>query len=115
MRDQSRIISTLIMVLTIAVSGVGLAQVRAMAPAVGEAVLCVANGPVTIYIDASGQPTSPPAHCVECALALTAVLPQVTAQLHHHYHGYRAFRTDSGQPHSARDVMVPPARGPPVA
>jgi hypothetical protein len=59
------------MVLAIAVSGVGLAQVRAMAPAVGEAVLCVANGPVTIYIDASGQPTSPPAHCVECALALT--------------------------------------------
>ena len=33
MRVQSRIISTLIMVLAIAVSGVGLAQVRAMAPA----------------------------------------------------------------------------------
>ena len=48
------------MVLAIAVSGVGLAQSRAMAPAVGEAVLCFANGPVTIYIDASGQPTSPP-------------------------------------------------------
>ena len=115
MRDQSRIISTLIMVLAIAVSGGGLAQMRATAPVVDEVVLCAANGPVIIYFDARGQPTSPPEHCVECALALTAVLPQVTAQLHHHYHGYRAFRTDSRQPHSARDVMVPLARGPPVA
>ena len=38
MRDQSRIISTLIMVLAIAVSGGGLAQVRATAPVVDEVI-----------------------------------------------------------------------------
>ena len=114
MRNQYRILSTLIMVLAIAVSGGGLAQMRATAPVVDEVVLCAANGPVIIYFDARGQPTSPPKHCVECALALTAVLTQVKPQLHYHYHGCRAFRTDSGQPHSERDVMLPLARGPPV-
>ena len=110
MRDGLRIISILVMVITLVVASLGVSQARAMAPAVDQMVLCAGNGAVAIHIDASGKPTSPPKHC---ALALAAVVPQVTAQLRRQYHGSRAFRTDSGQHHSVRDVMLHMARGPP--
>ena len=113
MRDGLRIISILVMVITLVVASLGVSQARAMAPAVDQMVLCAGNGAVAIHIDASGKPTSPPKHCAECALALAAVVPQVTAQLRRQYHGSRAFRTDSGQYHSVRDVMLLMARGPP--
>ena len=113
MRDGLRIISILVMVITLVVASLGVSQARAMAPAVDQMVLCAGNGAVAIHIGASGKPTSPPKHCAECALALAAVVPQVTAQLRRQYHGSRAFRTDSGQHHSVRDVMLHMARGPP--
>ncbi len=113
MRDGLRLISILVMVIALVVASLGVSQSRAMSPAVDQMVPCAGNGAVAIHIDASGKPTSPPKQCAEFALALAAVVPQVTAQLRRQYYGSRAFRTDSGQHHSVRDVMLLMARGPP--
>ncbi len=58
MRDGLRIISILVMVITLVVASLGVSQARAMAPAVDQMVLCAGNGAVAIHIDASGKPTS---------------------------------------------------------
>lgn len=38
--------------------------------AAGQMVLCTGTGPVTVYFDEDGNPTSPPHICPECALAM---------------------------------------------
>jgi hypothetical protein len=40
-------------------------------------VLCTGQGPVMVYVDASGQPTAPPELCPDGILALFAAVPAV--------------------------------------
>ena len=113
MRKCLRIQYTLVMVLTIAFANVGLGQARAMAPAEDFRVLCAGNGPVMIYVDASGRPTSPPQVCADCALALSAVMPDLRPQLNRQRHVSSSADLDGGRLHTGRAVVSRLARGPP--
>ena len=101
------------MVLTIAVANVGLGQARAMASAEGLGVLCVGNGPVTIYVDASGRPTSPTQVCADCALVLSAVMPDLMPQLNSQRQVSSLVDLRVGRLNTGRALVSRLARGPP--
>ena len=101
------------MVLTIAVANVGLGQARAMAPAEDLGFMCAGNGPVTIYVDASGRPTSPTQVCADCALALSAAMPDLIPQLNRQRHVSSLVDLDGRRLHTGRAVVSRLARGPP--
>ena len=101
------------MVLTISVANVDLGQARAMAPAEDLRILCARNSPVTIYAGASGRLTLPPQVCADCALALSAVIPDLMPQLNSHRHVSSLVDLDSGRLHTGRAVVSRLARGPP--
>ena len=113
MPNRLRILSTLVMVLTIAFANVGLGQARAMAPAEDFRILCARNGPVTIYVDASGRPTSPPQVCADCALVLSAMMPDLMPQLNSQRQVSSLVDLDGGRLHTGRAVVSRLARGPP--
>jgi len=66
-----------------------MATARGAPTPVGQAVLCTGTGPVTILVDAEGQPTGQVHICPDCALnfldgvpaplAKAATVPQVTS------------------------------------
>lgn len=58
----------LALVLTLTAQGMALAR-TAPDPA-GQMVLCTGTGPVTVLVDAEGQPTGAVHICPECALSL---------------------------------------------
>ena len=101
------------MALTIAVANVGLGQERAMAPAEDLRILCAGNSLVTIYVDASGRPTSPPQVCADRVLALSAVMPDLMPQLNRQRHVSSLVDLDGGRLHTGRAVVSRLARGPP--
>ena len=113
MPNRLRILSTLVMVLTIAFANVGLGQARAMAPAEDFRILCAGNGPVMIYVDASGRPTSPPQVCADCALVLSAVMPDLMPQLNSQRQVSSLVDLGGGRLNTGRAVVSRLARGPP--
>lgn len=56
--------------LLLVLTGQGVAVSRGMDAAVGQMVLCTGTGPVVVYMDADGQPTSPPHYCPDYAQTL---------------------------------------------
>ena len=115
MHDRFRILSALLMALSLAFSGIGLAQARALDPAVGQMVLCAETGPIAIFIDANGRPNASPRHCAECTLALSAVLLTVSPLLDRRHQKTSLFHLDSGQLYTRRAGASAQARGPPRA
>ena len=78
----------LILSLLVILTGQGVAASRGMDNAVGQMVLCTGSGPVVVYMDENGQPTSPPHYCPDYALALlgavmvpSVALPEVSQQM----------------------------------
>lgn len=53
-----------------------MASARGMAPAVGEAVLCLGGVQVSVPIDASGAPVKPSHFCPDCTTHAADVAPQ---------------------------------------
>ncbi|WP_300072137.1 hypothetical protein [uncultured Ruegeria sp.] len=104
----------LILSLLVILTGQGVAASRGMDNAVGQMVLCTGSGPVVVYMDENGQPTSPPHYCPDYALSLlgavmvpSVVLPEVSQQ-----------RLPSPQRQTGSLIALPkprrPARAPPV-
>lgn len=60
--------------LSLALTGLYAAQMRAAPDATGQIVLCTGTGPVTVYVDDEGQPTRPPHHCPDCVIHLLVAL-----------------------------------------
>lgn len=53
-----------------------MASARGMAPAVGEAFLCLGGVQVSVPIDASGAPTKPSHFCPDCTTHAADIAPQ---------------------------------------
>ncbi|MEM7089027.1 MAG: hypothetical protein AAF496_05595 [Pseudomonadota bacterium] len=67
------------MSLLLVLTGQSVASSRGMDMSAGQMVLCTGAGPVVVYIDENGQPTSPPHYCPDYALTLLGAIavPQV--------------------------------------
>ena len=66
--------------LLLGITGQAMAYARGTAPATDQAVICFGHILKTVYLDAEGQPTTPPQLCGDCANLLTGLpgvhLPQ---------------------------------------
>ncbi|MDA7966660.1 hypothetical protein [Ruegeria sp.] len=83
MKQLNRIILSMILSCLIILTGQGVAASRGVDRAVGQMVLCTGHGPVVIYMDAEGQPTSAPHFCPDYALALLGAVPEAQPDLPH--------------------------------
>ena len=61
---------SLILALSLALTGQAMAVARGEAAAVGQMVLCTGTGQVMVHVDAQGRPTGPPVICPDAALAM---------------------------------------------
>ncbi|WP_293576819.1 hypothetical protein [Phaeobacter sp.] len=66
---------TLLLVGVFALTGVS--AHAGMRDATGQMVICTGSGPVMVYIDSDGAPTSPPSDCPEC-LTFAVFVPTQT-------------------------------------
>lgn len=73
---MTRILSFLL-ALMLAFTSQSMAVARGASAATGQMVLCTGSGPVAVYTDAQGQPTSAPHICPDAALnVLVDTIPQ---------------------------------------
>lgn len=75
-----RALQILLMILSLAATGVGVAQARVMAGPAGQVVICTEFGTQTVLVDANGQPVSPArgcdcGHCLDCPKLPTGIFP----------------------------------------
>lgn len=91
----------------------GMAFARGQAPAEGQMVLCTGNHVITVYVDADGQPTSPPQLCAD-GLALFAALATSDVVTDHQPAAYVAFSAMVQRDSAAHRHVPTSARSPPV-
>lgn len=60
--------------LSLCLTAQGLAMSRGVSTATGQMVICTGNGPVSIHVDASGQPAPAPKYCPDFALSVLGAL-----------------------------------------
>ncbi len=99
-----------VLLITAAAAGVA----RGQGEAAGKAVLCTGHGTVIVYVNAEGQPVSPPELCPDAAQALLSA-NTLPAQLH----GFQGIEiTAFFQPLMRQvrrfDLIETSARGPPL-
>ncbi len=70
MQRYFRPLLTLLMALTLVVTAQSMASARNMTTPTGEMVLCTGTGPVSIEVDAEGNPTGPVHICPDCSISL---------------------------------------------
>lgn len=61
--------------LMLALTSQSMAVARGASAATGQMVLCTGTGPVAVYMDADGQPTSAPHICPDSALNVVVAEP----------------------------------------
>lgn len=72
---------SLIFSLMLVAASHNMAQARGAEPAVDRMVICAGARAVTVYVDASGDPTHAPHMCPDCALHSLGVLPEALPSL----------------------------------
>jgi len=110
-----RSLISLLLALMLALTSQSMALARGASAATGQMVLCMGTGPVVVYTDAEGQPTSAPHICPDSALNILVagpvsevIAPSRIVQFHHF--AVLVARRTPASPHPA-----PPSRGPPVS
>jgi len=67
-----RPVLSLLLAMMLALTGQSMAMARGAAAATGQIVICSGAGPIAVYTDAQGQPTTAPYICPDAALAAVA-------------------------------------------
>ncbi|NVO57245.1 hypothetical protein HW561_15740 [Rhodobacteraceae bacterium B1Z28] len=70
MRPTLKKVLPFVLSLLLVLTGQAVAASRGMEQAVGQMVLCTGTGPVVVYMDENGQPTSSPQYCPDYAQIL---------------------------------------------
>lgn len=99
--------------LTVLLTAHSAAAMRAARDATGQLVLCTSSGPVSVYVDAEGQPTDAPHVCPECLIHVFSMVVPDQAQVYFDA-GAAAFTPASTDLLAVGQVAISPsARGPP--
>lgn len=109
-----RMLHSVLLALVLALTSQSMAVARGASAATGQMVLCTGSGPVAVYLDASGQPTSAPHICPDSALnvvfdgdASRIVVPQrLVFVVPARHRATSIFR--------AEPSVTPPSRAPPL-
>ncbi|AWZ22433.1 Hypothetical protein RAK1035_3728 [Roseovarius sp. AK1035] len=108
-------ILALALCLVLALTSQSLAVARGMAQPVGKIVLCTGTGPITVAVDAEGQPRATPHLCPDCLPGFAVVLDAPLA-LGLWLASERRISTITVERHAAMRSLPPNvARAPPVA
>jgi hypothetical protein len=70
MTRMIRTYTAIVLSVMLALTGQSMAQARTMPGPAGEIVLCTGQGPVSIQVDAEGNPTGPAHICPDCVAAM---------------------------------------------
>ena len=108
-----RPLALVLLLLSLAVTGVGGAYARGQAPAVGTVELCLGLSAVTVSVDAGGQPVAPPHLCGEKALSLILALAATEAKGLSRPLAAVVHKTRAESPVAGSDPEGSRARGPP--
>ena len=109
-----RMILSTLLALILALTSQSMAIAKGGSAASGQMVLCTGSGPVVVYVDAEGQPTSAPHICPDAALNIliegaTPIPVAVTRVL-----ACAPETTLAPLSVPARPGIRPPSRAPPV-
>ncbi len=77
-----RSLTALGLCLFLALTSQSMAVARGAAQPVGHIVLCTGTGPVSVAVDATGQPTGTPHICPDCMLGLFGEAPAAPDATH---------------------------------
>ncbi len=111
---QFRPILAIGLCLLLTLTSQSLAVARGVAQPVGEIVLCTTTGPVTVAVDAEGQPAAPPHICPDCLPGFAVVLANPPA-LRAWQAAVRRITVTEVAPHVVtRSLPLSMARAPPV-
>jgi len=111
---MKRHLFSILMVLVLMLTSQSMAVARGASAATGQMVLCTGNGPLAVYVDVSGAPTSAPHICPDSALN---VLFEVAAPEFNAPQRVLCFEVGCTMARPARlaaRVPTPPSRAPPV-
>lgn len=70
-----RPLAALFLAFAVTLTSVAMGAARGQAMAVGEMVLCTGTGPVSVAVDAEGNPTGPAHYCPDCIAVAMATAP----------------------------------------
>ncbi len=105
----------LALALVLALTSQSMAVARGASAATGHMVLCTGTGPVAVYTDAQGQPTSAPHICPDSALNVLVVGPVKGVIAPMRLARFYPAISFSEQPMPVSVHPTPPARGPPLS
>lgn len=71
-----RSLAGIALALMLALTSGAMAVARGQTHAAGQVVLCTGSGPVTVAVDADGQPIGPAHICPDCALGFFAAVSE---------------------------------------
>jgi len=108
-----RSLVSVLLALLVAVTAIHVGSLRGQAKAAGSIVLCTGTGPVSIAVDADGQPVGPAHVCPDCVLSVLAAVDAPAAALHRCPTGRRLSFAAARVAGRSRAGACPRARGPP--
>lgn len=110
-----RSLMSVMLTLMLAITSQSMVMARGVSAATGQRVLCAGTGPVAVYMDAAGEPTSAPQICPDSALnvVVTGAASGLVVPVRFVQYPLSIgliVRSAPKSPHPA-----PPSRGPPEA
>ncbi|MGS4947166.1 hypothetical protein ACVDG3_16945 [Meridianimarinicoccus sp. RP-17] len=104
---------SVLLALVIALTAIHAGAMRGQAKAAGSIVLCTGTGPVSVAVDADGQPVGPVHVCPDCVMSLLAAVDAPSPVPHAAAPARRLSFAQAGVALRSRAVVGPRARGPP--
>lgn len=104
---------SVLLALVIAVAAVHVGAIRGQAKAAGSIVLCTGTGPVSVAVDADGQPVGPVHVCPDCAMSLLAAADAPAVAVERVAMTRRVSFQGTHVAGASRGLVGPRARGPP--
>jgi hypothetical protein len=109
-----RLISSLALALMLALTSQSMAVARGASAATGQMVLCTGAGPVAVYVDAQGQPTSAPHICPDSALNVLFEVTEPGTRAPMRIVPFKPVQLLSDVTLRMAYLFLPPSRAPPV-
>jgi hypothetical protein len=103
-----------LLALVLGLTSQSMAVARGASAATGQMVLCTGAGPVAVYLDAKGQPTSAPHICPDSALNISVAGPVALLDAPARLIVFRRFVGHPKVQEIARPKLRPDTRAPPV-
>tara|TARA_R110002111_G_scaffold243715_1_gene305721 strand:+ start:204 stop:554 length:351 start_codon:yes stop_codon:yes gene_type:complete len=115
MHPMTRILSSLVLALVLALTSQSMAVARGASAATGQMVLCTGTGPMAVYTDADGKPTQAPLICPDSTLHVVFEGDVAKAEIPQNLVWIDGVAPSALPVRRAVPRVCPPCRAPPLA